>query len=100
MRYGISGVKVHDARLIASMNVYGMNHLRTFIADDFRRYQGMTVIEPQHIPLAMLLLFPQATLERFGQHERQEFIFSRAAVSAKPSLGLVRSWFMFSGNGK
>jgi hypothetical protein len=45
-------VKVHDARLIASMNVYGMNHLRTFNADDFQRYQGMTVIEPHHIPLA------------------------------------------------
>jgi len=52
VRYAISGVKVHDARLIASMKVYSITHLLTFNAEDFRRYQDITVIEPPHIPLS------------------------------------------------
>ena len=40
------------ARLIASMKVYSITHLLTFNAEDFRRYQDITVIEPPHIPLS------------------------------------------------
>jgi hypothetical protein len=49
VRYAVVGAQVHDARLVASMNAYGISHLLTFNADHFRRYQDVTVLEPQHV---------------------------------------------------
>ena len=43
----ISGVAVHDARIIASMKVYNVRQLVTFNVDDFRRYRDISVITPQ-----------------------------------------------------
>jgi predicted nucleic acid-binding protein len=45
----ITGVQVHDARLVAVMHVYGVPHLLTFNGDDFRRYTGITALHPQDI---------------------------------------------------
>src|SRR5215471_16739229 len=45
----VSGKKVHDARLVASMKVYGITHILTFNANDFSRYTGITVIQPQSL---------------------------------------------------
>jgi predicted nucleic acid-binding protein len=50
VRSTVAGVTVHDARLIASMKVYGITHLLTFNAEDFTRYPGITVVAPQHVP--------------------------------------------------
>jgi predicted nucleic acid-binding protein len=50
VRHTVAGVKVHDARLIASMKVYGITHLLTFNAKDFTRYPDITVVTPQHVP--------------------------------------------------
>jgi predicted nucleic acid-binding protein len=50
--YAVSGMKVYDARLVASMKAYGITHLLTFNADDFRRYQDITGIEPQQVLLS------------------------------------------------
>ena len=36
--YGVSGAKVHDARLVALMNVHGLRRLLTFNTADFSRY--------------------------------------------------------------
>jgi predicted nucleic acid-binding protein len=49
LRHRVSGAQVHDARLIASMKVYGITHLLTFNADDFTRYLDITVVDPQHV---------------------------------------------------
>ncbi len=49
VRYAVVGAQAHDARLIASMHAYGISHLLTFNVDHFRRYQDITVIEPQHV---------------------------------------------------
>jgi predicted nucleic acid-binding protein len=51
VRFGVSGVKVHDARLIALMIANGINQILTFNAGDFRRYEelGISVIEPGQI---------------------------------------------------
>jgi len=43
----ISGVAVHDARIVASMKVYNVHQLVTFNVDDFRRYRGLSVLTPQ-----------------------------------------------------
>ena len=45
VRHGIVGVKVHDARLVAAMNVHGVRRLLTFNAGDFTRY-GIEVEQP------------------------------------------------------
>lgn len=41
----VSGVKAHDARIAAAMNVYAIRRLVTFNADDFKRY-GVEVLTP------------------------------------------------------
>ena len=38
---------MHDARLVASMKVYGVPHLVTVNVDDFRRCHDISVIAPQ-----------------------------------------------------
>jgi predicted nucleic acid-binding protein len=43
---GVSGVKVHDARLVAAMNVHGVGRILTFNAQDFSRYREIQVIVP------------------------------------------------------
>lgn len=47
--YGVSGKKAHDARLVAAMQVHGISHLLTFNVADFRRYPGITVVEPHQV---------------------------------------------------
>jgi predicted nucleic acid-binding protein len=49
IQHAVSGVKVYDARLVASMHVYGITHLLTFNVEDFARYSTITVLEPQHV---------------------------------------------------
>lgn len=44
--YKVQGVKVYDARLIASMMVYQVGSILTFDANDFKRYQHIIAIHP------------------------------------------------------
>ena len=46
VQYGVSGVQVHDARLIAVMRVHSVRHILTLNVEDFRRYEGATAIHP------------------------------------------------------
>jgi predicted nucleic acid-binding protein len=43
---GVSGVQVHDARLVALMQVHGMTHILTLNGADFARYPGIVPIDP------------------------------------------------------
>jgi predicted nucleic acid-binding protein len=45
--HGVSGVKVHDARLVATMKTHGVRSLLTFDVDDFKRYTGIDVMHPK-----------------------------------------------------
>jgi predicted nucleic acid-binding protein len=45
-RYNVQGVKVYDARLVAVMNVYSIDHLLTFNMADFKRYSNITALLP------------------------------------------------------
>ena len=38
--HGVLGVKVHDARLVASMNVHGIRTILTFNPADFARFES------------------------------------------------------------
>jgi predicted nucleic acid-binding protein len=46
--YSVSGVQVHDARLVAIMKVNGLTHILTFNINDFTRYatEGIVVVDP------------------------------------------------------
>src|SRR5438552_4063863 len=46
--HAVAGKKVHDARLIAAMNIHAITHILTFNRHDFVRYAGITVINPQN----------------------------------------------------
>ena len=45
---GVSGVKAHDARLVAAMKVNNVTHVLTFNHDDFIRYAktGIVAVDP------------------------------------------------------
>lgn len=42
--FGVSGVQVHDARLVGAMTVHGVTHILTFNTADFARYTTMGII--------------------------------------------------------
>jgi len=45
----VPGLKVHDARLVAVMNVYAVQSVLTFNDADFKRYDWITAIHPSSI---------------------------------------------------
>ncbi len=47
--HSVMGVQVHDAKLVASMMVYGVTHLLTFNVDDFKRYSGISAVHPKDV---------------------------------------------------
>src|ERR1022692_2600052 len=42
----VSGKNTHDARLAASMRLHGITKILTFNGSDFRRFPGITVLDP------------------------------------------------------
>jgi predicted nucleic acid-binding protein len=48
-RHGVIGRPVHDARLIALMEAYGLAHLLTLDEGDFTRYTNITVLHPNDV---------------------------------------------------
>lgn len=46
LSHSVSGVRVHDARLVAVMNVYGISSILTFNGPDFKRYPGIQALHP------------------------------------------------------
>jgi predicted nucleic acid-binding protein len=47
--HAVSGVQVHDAYLVAAMNVHGISHILTLNEEDFARYPGITVVHPRQV---------------------------------------------------
>jgi predicted nucleic acid-binding protein len=45
----VQGVKVYDARLIATTNVYAVENILTFNTADFKRYSSITAIHPSSV---------------------------------------------------
>ena len=43
----VSGIHVHDARLVAAMHVHGIGNLLTLNGKDFRRFSGIAVLSPE-----------------------------------------------------
>jgi predicted nucleic acid-binding protein len=49
--YGVSGIQVHDARLVAAMLAHGISHILTLNTADFRRYApaGVVAVDPRSV---------------------------------------------------
>ena len=47
--HSVMGVQVHDARIVAVMNVHGVTHILTLNGADFTRYAGITCVAPDHV---------------------------------------------------
>ncbi len=47
--HGVSGVQVHDARLVATMKSHGVPRLLTFDVHDFARYTEIEAVHPQAV---------------------------------------------------
>jgi predicted nucleic acid-binding protein len=47
--HGVQGAKVYDARIVAAMTAYRITSLMTFNSSDFKRFPGITVLEPKDI---------------------------------------------------
>jgi len=45
--HNVSGVQVHDARLVAAMRVHGVSRILTFNEKDFVRYSDIEAVHPQ-----------------------------------------------------
>lgn len=45
----VSGVQVHDTRLVAVMLAHNITHLLTFNSTDFNRFSGITVVHPRDV---------------------------------------------------
>ena len=44
--HSVLGVRVHDARIVAAMNVHGVKDIVTFNVDDYLRYPRIRVLHP------------------------------------------------------
>ncbi|MGB7445247.1 MAG: PIN domain-containing protein [Coleofasciculaceae cyanobacterium] len=44
--HAVSGVNVHDTRLVAAMLVHGLTHILTFNTNDFTRFSEITAVHP------------------------------------------------------
>lgn len=47
--HNVSGVRVHDARLVAAMRVHGVKRILTFNQKDFARFLDIEAIHPAAI---------------------------------------------------
>jgi len=47
--YRISGVQVHDARLVAAMHIHGVKRILTFNTKDFARFTDIEAIHPLNL---------------------------------------------------
>ena len=48
-RRGVRGVNSHDVRLVAAMTRHGLDAILTFNGKDFRRFGGVTVLDPSAV---------------------------------------------------
>ncbi len=46
--YKVSGKNTHDARLVATMRLHGIEKILTFNVPDFERFPGIIVVDPAH----------------------------------------------------
>jgi predicted nucleic acid-binding protein len=51
--FSCQGKVAHDARYVAAMRTHGLTHLLTFNVNDFARYAGLTVLDPNTVAVSV-----------------------------------------------
>ena len=49
LQHRVSGIQVHDARIVAAMTVHQVPKILTFDLNDFKRYEQIAVIDPKSL---------------------------------------------------
>jgi predicted nucleic acid-binding protein len=49
IEHRVSGIQVHDARIVAAMSVHQVNKILSFDLDDLTRYPGIAVVHPTDV---------------------------------------------------
>ncbi len=49
IKHRVVGKPTHDARLVAAMVVHNLMHILTFNTDDFKRFSGITAVNPADV---------------------------------------------------
>jgi predicted nucleic acid-binding protein len=49
LEHRVSGIQVHDARIVAAMSVHQVSTILSFDLADFKRYTGITVVHPTEV---------------------------------------------------
>ena len=47
--YNVRGVQVHDAHLVATLEIHGVSHLLTFNGTDFKRFPSIIPVHPEEV---------------------------------------------------
>ncbi len=47
--HSVSGIQVHDAKIVAAMKAHNVQNLLTFNTKDFKRYTDIKVVEPKDV---------------------------------------------------
>jgi predicted nucleic acid-binding protein len=47
--YQVSGKQAHDTRLVAAMSAHKIAHILTFNTADFKRFSGITAVDPANV---------------------------------------------------
>ena len=49
VKHSVSGIRVHDAKIVAAMKAHNIQNLLTFNTKDFKRYTDIKTIEPKDV---------------------------------------------------
>lgn len=49
VKHSVSGIQVHDAKIVAAMKAHGIENLLTFNTKDFKRYSDIKAIVPKDV---------------------------------------------------
>lgn len=49
VNHSVSGIQVHDAKIVAAMKAHNIQHLLTFNTKDFKQYTNIQAVEPKEI---------------------------------------------------
>jgi predicted nucleic acid-binding protein len=74
--HGVLGVKVHDAKLVAAMNVHGIRWILTFNTQDFARY-AIETIHPDSLLSAMRRGGVVLILPKVLGFDRKQIVFDK-----------------------
>ena len=48
VKHSVSGIQVHDAKIVAAMQAHNIENLLTFNTKDFKRYTDIIAVEPKN----------------------------------------------------